>query len=356
MIYRHFNAPVRAFTQLSHDIIRHPRLSSDAVRLLTWQLSLPRAAREPLSRTAERARIGACAFTKAKLQLKEEGFLHERRVQVAGGRWITQQLLSSVPLSPEQAVKLLARDPVPAGPERMSPQLAPGRRFPAAGGPVAGGPGIRPTGGHPEEQPGEDTSDLPPAETEAETEAPPGAPPAPAPAPAGGLPTPPPVPAPPQAPAPPQDLAPPQAPAPPESPLREEARALVGVLPLLSPALRNIPPGMREELAGLAARWLEAGYGSAEVHEHVLRGLPGAGTPVHRPGGLVRYLLREVPPRAVPAVEAEGPPEPRLSVRLEGARECAGEGHTQPMLFRPDGSETHCGDCRRNRPLPVLSR
>ncbi|MFD3332737.1 hypothetical protein ACFWV1_08795, partial [Streptomyces sp. NPDC058700] len=78
MIYRHFNAPSRAFSQFSHELIRHPRLSSDAVRLLTWQLSLPEGARESLSRTAERARIGATAFTRAKRQLKEEGFVHER--------------------------------------------------------------------------------------------------------------------------------------------------------------------------------------------------------------------------------------------------------------------------------------
>ncbi|MGW5784431.1 hypothetical protein ACWEWK_10605 [Streptomyces sp. NPDC003757] len=80
MIYRHFIAPPRSFTQFSHDLIRHPRLSSDAVRLLTWQLSLPPGTRESLSRTAERARIGGCAFTRAKRQLKDEGFVHERRL------------------------------------------------------------------------------------------------------------------------------------------------------------------------------------------------------------------------------------------------------------------------------------
>ncbi|MEK9519051.1 hypothetical protein MIU24_06515 [Streptomyces venezuelae] len=126
----------------------------------------------------------------------------------------------------------------------------------------------------------------------------------------------------------------------------DEARALVGALPLLSPALRHIPPGMREELTRLAARWLAAGHGSADVHEHVLRGLPGEGTPVLRPGGLVRYLLREVPPRALP-LPAPTPPVsgPRLSSRLEGTRECAGDGHTQPMLFRPVADETFCPRC-----------
>ncbi|MDT3728107.1 hypothetical protein ROS62_25815 [Streptomyces sp. DSM 41972] len=109
VIYRHHIAPPRAFTQFSHELIRHPRLSSDAARLLTWQLSLPDGAREPLSRTAERARIGACAFTRAKRQLKEEGFVHERRLQGPGGHWITQQLVSNVPLSDAEAAKILVR-------------------------------------------------------------------------------------------------------------------------------------------------------------------------------------------------------------------------------------------------------
>ncbi|MFF9848160.1 hypothetical protein [Streptomyces litmocidini] len=285
MIYRHFNAPSRAFTQFSHDIIRHPRLGSDAVRLLTWQLSLPQGARESLSRTAERARIGACAFTRAKRQLKEEGFVHERRVQIAGGRWATQQLVSSHPLTADQATKLLAGEPL------APPQATPSPRKPAAGRPTA-----PPADGHPEKDPGEDTSHLPPKP--AETAA--------------------------------------------ESPRLEDARALVGALPLLSPALRHIPPGMRDELARLTARWLDAGHTPTDVHEHLQRGLPADGTPVHRPGGLVRYLLRHVPPRELPRPAPA--PGNRLSPRLQGARECAGD-HTQTTLFRPVGDETHCAAC-----------
>ncbi|MGW6396396.1 hypothetical protein ACWFR1_39210, partial [Streptomyces sp. NPDC055103] len=78
-------------------------------------------------------------------------------------------------------------------------------------------------------------------------------------------------------------------------------------------------------------------------HEHVLRGLPSAGTPVHRPGGLVRYLLRHVPPQRPHEPPPAGPP--RLSPRLEGAQECTGR-HTQPMLFRPvvEG-QTLCPAC-----------
>jgi hypothetical protein len=136
VIYRHHIAPPRAFTQFSHDLIRHPRLSSDAVRLLTWQLSLPEGARESLSRTAERARIGACAFTRAKRQLKEEGFVHERRLQGPGGHWVTQQLVSNVPLAAAEAAKLLGRMPVHAPSADASPQVAPSPRIPAVGTPT----------------------------------------------------------------------------------------------------------------------------------------------------------------------------------------------------------------------------
>ncbi|MER6097716.1 hypothetical protein ABT154_18030 [Streptomyces sp. NPDC001728] len=307
MIYRNVISPPRAFTQFSHELIRHPRLRSDAVRLLTWQLSLPRGARENLSRTAERAGIGATAFTRAKRQLMDEGFLHERRVQVAGGRWATQQLVSSRPLSPEQAVKLLSRTPLPTSHEAAFPQVAPGRATPAVGAPTPPS-----TDRHPDKDPGEETSYLPPASEEAPE---------------------------------PVEEAPEtveEAPGP-ETPHLDDARALIGALPLLSPALRHIPPGMREELTRLAARWLDAGHTSADVHEHVLRGLPGAGTPVHRPGGLVRYLLRDVPARELPRPAPIGT---RLSPRLEGARECLSGTHTHPMLFRPTADETLCPDCR----------
>ncbi|MFJ9429521.1 hypothetical protein ACIRQY_07630 [Streptomyces sp. NPDC101490] len=328
MISRHFIAPSRAFTRFSHDLIRHPRLSSDAVRLLTWQLSLPEGARENLSRTAERAGIGATAFTRAKRQLMTEGFVHERRVQGTGGCWSTQQLVSATPLTTAQAAKLLGRTPAPQTPVRQasapqtSAQVAPG-----AGNPAVGGPEPRHTDGPPEEDRREETSHLPPAGGDG-----PGGEPRlgstagdmdraePRPGSTAGY----------------VDGGGPDRPSP-------DARALVGALPLLSPALRHVPPGMRDELAGLAARWLDAGHTPADVHAHLLRGLPRDGTPVHRPGGLVRYLLREVPPRELPAPPP--PPGPRLSARLAGTRECEGPGHTQPTLFRPAGDEALCPRC-----------
>jgi hypothetical protein len=141
-MYRHFIAPARGFTQFSHSLIRHPRLNSDAVRILTWQLSLPEGAKEPLSRTAERAGIGGCAFTRAKRQLLAEGFLHERRTQGIGGRWTTQQVLSNQPLGEAEAAKLMGRAPGPV----IVAVSAPGPRIPAAGEPT--GP---PADGHPKQ-------------------------------------------------------------------------------------------------------------------------------------------------------------------------------------------------------------
>lgn len=313
VIYRHHIAPPRAFSQFSHDLIRHPWLSSDAVRLLTWQLSLPDGAREPLSRTAERARIGACAFTRAKRQLKEEGFVHERRLQGPGGHWVTQQLVSNVPLSAAEAAKLLARMPVHTPSADASPQVAPSPRIPTVGTPTP-----PPTDGHPRKDPGENTFHHP-AERRPDPE---------------------------------------PEPAPQATEVPEAARTLVAALPHLSPDLRRIPRGMYDELARLVSRWLAAGHTPAAVRTHILRGLPDDGTPVHRPGGLLRYLLRDVPhapaapaPAPVPGAATTPPaarhPGPtRPSSRLAGLRECEGD-HVQATLFRPVAEETLCRACSR---------
>ncbi|MEU2516315.1 hypothetical protein ABZ582_30605, partial [Streptomyces syringium] len=107
---RHVIPPTRFFTQVSNEIIRHPRLSAAAVRLLTWQLSLPDGADEALGVTAERAGIKKTAFTQAKRELVAEGYLHEWSEQVEKGQWVTIQLISNVPLTAEQATA--ARNPV----------------------------------------------------------------------------------------------------------------------------------------------------------------------------------------------------------------------------------------------------
>ncbi|MGW9396566.1 hypothetical protein [Streptomyces sp. NPDC055642] len=136
----------------------------------------------------------------------------------------------------------------------------------------------------------------------------------------------------------------------------EAARALVAALPHLSPDLRRIPRGMHDELARLVSRWLTAGHTPTAVRTHILRGLPDDGTPVHRPGGLLRYLLRDVPPAPalVPAPgitpASEQPSPARPSSRLAALRECEGD-HVQATLFRPAGDETRCPRCLTPPPL-----
>ncbi|MFH8219964.1 hypothetical protein ACH4C2_11855 [Streptomyces sp. NPDC018057] len=327
MIYRHHIAPSRAFSQTSHDIIRHPRLNSDAVRILTWQNSLPPGSRESLSRTAERARIKGCAFTRAKRQLKQEGFVHERRVQVAGGLWVTQQLVSNVPLSEAEAAKILGGTPVAT----PSAQVGPSGRHPAVGDPAG-----RLSDGLPYAHVDEDTTDRPPRPPrpavddadDADSE--------------GGRDS--------------EDRArrpehPVVEPEPEPAPdaLLEEARALTSSYPALDPSLRTIPRAMFAELTALTVGWLAAGHPPSAVRAHILRNLPDGDTRVQRPGGLLRYLLGEVPP----ARAADPAPLPRApwqqepvtgSPRLAALRECEGD-HVQATLFRPTGKETLCQGC-----------
>ncbi|MFF4409085.1 hypothetical protein [Streptomyces sp. NPDC001404] len=140
---RHVIAPARFFSQVPNEIIRHPRLSSDAVRLLLWQLSLPEGANEPLYESAKRAGIKKTAFLRAKRELASEGYLHDWRRQDRAGRWSRSQLVSNVPLTAEQAVAV-----------RDTGQ-------PTAPQPAVGEPGARPVGRSLNNNTGENTSHHP---------------------------------------------------------------------------------------------------------------------------------------------------------------------------------------------------
>ncbi|GAA2707797.1 MULTISPECIES: hypothetical protein [Streptomyces] len=140
----HVIAPTRSFTQLPNEILRNPRLSSDAVRLLAWHVSLPPGAdAPPLSDTARRAGIKTTAFQRAKRELKAEGYVHEWRTQGRRGRWGTFQLVSNVPLTDEEARAV--RD---------------GWASPSTEEPAVGGPECPPVGRSPEKTGG--TTSLPP--------------------------------------------------------------------------------------------------------------------------------------------------------------------------------------------------
>ncbi|MEU3354303.1 hypothetical protein [Streptomyces sp. NPDC037389] len=127
---KHAIPPARFFTQVSNDIVRHPRLSAEAVRLLMWQLSLPDDVDQPLSEAAKRAGIKKAAFGRAKGELKTEGYVHEWHRQGPRGRWTTTQLVSNVPLSAEEALAVrdggrsaeppAAVEPAVGGPEGRS--------------------------------------------------------------------------------------------------------------------------------------------------------------------------------------------------------------------------------------------
>ena len=341
---RHAIPPAARFSQIPNEILRHPHLNADAVRLLAWQLSLPDGVDEPLSRTAGRAGLGKLAFLRAKGQLKATGYVHEWREQVERGRWRTRQLVSNVPLSPAEAALVRSPEggtarpggatpadpttdttptdhapgptpglplpadppltnstPAPAGtvppgaalpgavpPGAVPPEaVPPGAVPPTADLPAAGGPMVRSAGRHPRNTSGGNTSHPP---------------------------------------------APP------------EARQAVEDLTSLDPRLRMAPRAMFPELAGLAARWLEAGHSAESLRDAVARSLPARGEPVHHPGGLLRYILREVPPPPAPAT-----PPPTTVATM---RECTGARHVQPMLFRPLADEELCGPCRTEHPTP----
>ncbi|MBO0654774.1 hypothetical protein J1792_18940 [Streptomyces triculaminicus] len=120
---KHAIAPARFFTQVSNEIIRHPRLSAEAVRLLTWQLSLPDGVDQPLSETAKRAGIKKTAFGRAKGELKAEGYVHEWHRQGSRGRWSTTQLVSNVPLSAEEALAVRDGDRPAEPPAAVEPAV-----------------------------------------------------------------------------------------------------------------------------------------------------------------------------------------------------------------------------------------
>ncbi|MCF3106211.1 hypothetical protein IPZ58_32255 [Streptomyces roseoverticillatus] len=289
---KHAIPPASFFTQVSNEILRHPRLSSDAVRLLTWQLSLPDGANEPLSKTAERAGIKKIAFLRAKRQLLGEGYLHEWRLQGDGGRWSTIQLVSSVPLSVEEALAVR------------------GGGQPTGGIPAAGEPTGRAVGRSPEDNNGENNFHPPsPVAEEA-----------------------------------PEEAEPPERP---PAPLAERgARALAAVV-RRERRLRLSAPDVAR-LAPLAGEWFLRGVSMADFREALTAHLPQV---VHYPAGLVRdRLVRKMPP--APTFAEQRASAPRTPSRVAGMRECLGE-HVQPRLFPPVADETLCRECRRGGPEPA---
>ncbi|WKK26274.1 hypothetical protein QZH56_12165 [Streptomyces olivoreticuli] len=244
---RHAIAPARAFTQVANDIIRHPELSSDAVRLLIWQLSLPPAADLPLWKVAERAGIKTTGFIRAKRELAAAGYYHEWREQGRGGRWATEQLVSGVPLTAEEAAAVR--------------EARPGAEIPAVGE-----PGRRSVGRYPKENTGENTNQPPqPAASE-------------------------PVPDP--APDPEPELAAPGGPVTIPPPLVQQGAYALTTVSRTERRLRLTGMDIAR-LAPLAGEWFQRGACLAEVREALTGGLPDH---VHSAAGIIRNrLLRKMP-------------------------------------------------------------
>ncbi|MFF5128990.1 hypothetical protein ACFY41_18930 [Streptomyces syringium] len=290
---RHVIAPTRFFTQVSNEIIRHPRLSAEAVRLLTWQISFPDSVDEPLGATADRAEIKKTAFTRAKAELVAEGYLHEWSEQVEKGQWVTIQLISNVPLTAEQATA--ARNPggSPTVAEATVAEPAvdePTAAEPTVGEPTVGEPTPRSVGRYQEKTTGANTSHPP-------------------------------------------------------HPLAERGAQALTAVSRGERKLRLAPSDIAQ-LAPLAAEWLLRGSTLRELREALTSGLPDR---INSPAGLTRdRLVRKMPEppsfadqRTVEPVE---PPTPRVA----GMRECRGD-HMHPCLFRPVDGEVLCRDCRQEQ-------
>ncbi|MEU3355294.1 hypothetical protein [Streptomyces sp. NPDC037389] len=301
---------------MPNEIIRHPRLSSDAVRLLTWALSLPEEALEPLSRTAQRASIGKSAFTRAKRELVAEGFVHEWRRQADGGRWVTDQMISNVPLTVTEAEA--ARDgrpsvqsPATGEPNRPAVGRSPKKTRRNNYNPPTPVPA-------PADEP-EAMADETPAAAEREGEDPSASKQSPV------------------------CMVPP--------PLVERGGLALAAIAHAEPRLRLSGRDVAG-LAILAGEWFQRGGGMPDLREALISGLPEV---VHSPGALVRNrLTRKMPTVPTFAEQREADRHATAGPRVGEMRECTGD-HVQPRLFRPVDGETLCLACRSDAEAGVAA-
>lgn len=334
----HAIAPSRRYTKASHDVVRHPRLCSDAKVLILYVQGLPDGGTDlALSEHARKLDIKGRAYQRAKEQLLLCGFVHERRVMGERGRWVTQQVFSNVPLADTEVSPLWCDAGLGVAP-------SPSARFP-----TVGQPGPR-TVGHqlPVDEEREKNSSRPPTE---------------APCVEAVL----------------------------ESLTAEEVQA-ERVLLSLRHVSRGLHLGVAEArvLVGQAVEWLRRGVSAGELRRVLSSDLPEGG--VRSAVGFLRHRLAEKMPEAtVPAAREVQPtqkqkqkqkqkhesmPMPELASELasESASEPAPEQDPEPSasdaapppavpryvpplvtcpgpgpehVFRAMAGETECPDCRQ---------
>ncbi len=287
---RHAIAPLRRYTKASHDVVQHPRLNSDAKILLLYVQGLPEGSTErPLSAHAERLGIKGRAYQKVKQLLTVCGYLHEWRHQNERGRWVTDQLLTNVQLTTEEAAAVRNGD-------------VPSTHMRTVGEPVPQVAGDYPSG----DKNGEENTPHPPPKTQDE----------------------------------PEDES--------EGSQEDDPQRAVAenVLLSLRQSRRELHLGVSEArtLSGIAADWLRRGISPADLRYALTSALPPNG--VRSAVGFLRHRLTVKMPqqRAIVAPRTpDGPPRtdslPRSLITCEGP----GSEH----VFRPVGDETQCGHCRR---------
>ncbi|MEV4881341.1 hypothetical protein [Streptomyces cyaneofuscatus] len=319
-------------------------MNSDAKVLLLYVQGLPESATDcPLGELARKLDMKGRSYQQAKKQLTENGHLHEWRSQGDGGRWMTEQLLSSTPLTREEAGAVRAKLSPEAGqsvrPERQ-PCPPPTAQLPTVGEPTPWSVG----GYEPEEEHDEENTPHPPSEPQREPQREPEPEPD-----AARQPTP--VP---------DQVAETETEAEAEAEAQAEAvpqpHPQPHPLPLPSPQLtraekvllslrhsrRELMLGVGEArtLAVEAAKWLERGLSESELRHALLAERPEEG--VRSAFGFLRHrLIRKCPVSPAPVAPTEPPPPPvRALIACAGTEE---EEH----LFRPLGDETECAECRR---------
>ncbi|MGA5472278.1 hypothetical protein ACPCUK_26340 [Streptomyces arboris] len=294
----HAIAPVRRYTKASHDVVRHPRLCSDAKILLLYVQGLPDDQTHlALSEHGRKLGIKGRAFQRAKEQLVVNGFVHERKVSGARGLWTTLQLFANVPLSDDDALAVWRE-------AAACVEASPGVQFPAVGQ-----PGPR-TVGHQlpvDEELGENSSRPPTQAPEGEVAL--------------------------------EALSP------------EEAQ-VERVLMSLRECRRDLRLGVPEarSLIAPAVEWLRRGVSGAELRQVLSSGLPTGR--VRSAVGFLRHRLEQKMPEApspepAPAPEstpepAQEPPPPAVVAPLVT---CEGPGNEH--VFRAYGGATLCPDCQQ---------
>ncbi|WP_434592861.1 hypothetical protein [Streptomyces sp. A5-4] len=292
--------------------MRHPRLNSDAKVLLIHVQGLPESeTHKSLSEHAAKLNITGRAYQRAKESLTACGFLHHWREQREGGRWFTEQVVTNVTLTREEASRCRGG--------LLSPRLSPSAQSPTVGGPTR-----RVVGGSPPEVKTVEktTPHLPPQD---------------------GIPA---------------DRSDPPLPEPdPSDPDRsdpgqaDELAEAEGVLLGLRHHNRDLYLGAREArgLAAAAAQWLSRGLTPGELRHALTAGPPQEG--IRSAVGFLRHRLREKAPAPATTPAA---PTPGYAA-LPPARTpqplviCAGPGPDH--AFRPHGDETRCGPCRTDAPV-----